>query len=86
MNLLDKIMRLFGYENIKNIKIPKAYKKTPPTYCKMERKRIFYVRNKKLWRFLTQIVISRNNLLIDGYTAYLIAKENNIKYVKVVRV
>lgn len=86
MKLLDKIMRLFGYENIEYISISREFRKTPPSELKMRNKRIFYVRNKRLWKFLNLIVISRYNVLLDGYTSYLIAKENNIKYVKVVRV
>ena len=86
MNLKDKIMRLFGYENIEYISISREFRKTPPSEYKMHKKRLFYVRNKGLWKFLNLIVVSRYNVLLDGYTAYIIAKENNIKYVKVVRV
>ena len=87
MNIKDKIMRLFGYENIENIKIPFEYTKTPPGKAKMKNKREFYELTRK---FMELIIITKDWFddwyLIDGYTSYLIAKENNIKYVKVVRV
>lgn len=45
-------------------------------------RRLVYRATKKLF---AQIVLDNENFLIDGYTSYLIAKENNKKYVKVVR-
>lgn len=85
--MIDFIMRLFGYENIDNIKIYNDYAKTPPRWKKLETKKWFYEATGK---FLSLIVIEKNRTgewyLIDGYTSYLIAKEKNIKYVKVVRV
>ena len=82
MKLLDKIMRLFGYENIENILIRISYKWHPPRKEKMEKRREFYHTYGILY---TPIVLERQ-ILKDGYTSYLIAKENGIKYVKVVRV
>ena len=88
MNIKNKIMRLFGYENIDNIHIYDNFKQTPPSEEKMKRKRWLYEVSEG--RFLDLIVIEKawygNWYLKDGYTSYLIAKENNIKYVKVVRV
>ena len=88
MKLLDKLMQLFGYENIENIYIYDDFKETPPKKNKMDFRRYYYDACKKFW---APIVITRhwkhgNWYLRDGYTSYLIAKENNIKYVKVVRV
>lgn len=82
MNLKDRIMRLFGYENIENILIRISYKWHPPREEKMEQRRKFYFDYGTLY---TPIILERH-ILKDGYTSYLIAKENNIKYVKVVRV
>lgn len=85
MKLLDKFMRLFGYENIENIHIREEFKKHPPRAEKMLERRRYYISNKE---FYVPIVVTRIGawILMDGYTSYLIAKENNIKYVKVVRV
>ena len=86
MNLKDKIMRLFGYENIENIYILEEFKKHPPRKVKMAERILYYIETGG--KFKVPIVITRIGswVLKDGYTSYLIAKENNIKYVKVVRV
>ena len=88
MKIKDKIMRLFGYENIENIYIYDDFKKHPPRKVKMAERVLYYMENKK---FKVPIIITKhwaygNWYLRDGYTSYLIAKENNIKYVKVVRI
>ena len=81
MKIKDKIMRLFGYENIKNIKISEEFKKTPPQLWKVGRAEIFWL---KYGKFRSWIVIGRNGLLEDGYITYLIAKKYGKKYVKVI--
>lgn len=74
------ILRLLGKERLDKIIIPDSFKK--PKKWKMKRKRAHY----KFFReFQQPIVISPTGVLIDGYTSYLIAKEENMKYVKVVR-
>ena len=83
MKLLDKILRLFGYENIENIKITWDFFKHPPRKEKMKLRRKYY---KAFRDFYVPIILDKRRVLKDGYTSYLIAKENNIKYVKVVRV
>ena len=89
MNLLDKIMRLFGYENIENICIYENFKKYQPRKVKMAERILFF---KETGKLKVPIVVNKyaglygEFWLKDGYTSYLIAKENNIKYVKVVRV
>ena len=42
-------------------------------------KREYFRRND---RFESKIVLNRDFLLIDGYTSYLLAKENGMKYVE----
>lgn len=87
MNLKDKIMRLVGYENIENIHISWDFKKKPPRKVKMAEKTLYFIETGKLKE---AIVIEKTgrwkNYIVDGYTSYLIAKKNNIKYVRVVRV
>ena len=92
--MIDFIMRLFGYENIDRIHICDDFKNKPPKKDKMDFRRYYYNVRKKFW---VPIVVKKEYIwhnvwvcggilcLVDGYTSYLIAKENNIKYVKVVR-
>ena len=82
MKIIDIIMRLFGYENINNIKIQEDFIKHPPRESKMSARRMY------CWvtdEFFVPIIIDENNILQDGYTSYLIAAERKIKYVKVIR-
>lgn len=81
MKIKDKIMRWFGYENIKNIKISEEYKKTPPQLWKVGRAEVFWL---KYGIFRSWIILDSNGLLEDGYTTYLVAKKYKIKYVKVI--
>ena len=82
MSIKDRIMRLFGYENIKNIKISEEFKKTPPQLWKVGRAEILFL---KYCKFRSWIVIDKNGILEDGYITYLIAKKYGKKYVKVIR-
>lgn len=77
------IRKLLGYEKLENIKIPYKFRKTSPTKLKMEIKKEYYNKHKK---FQSQVIVNKNNKLIDGYTTYLIAKQEQLKYIKVVRV
>lgn len=79
---MDKILRIFGYENIRNIKIQEAFKNSPPRTIKFIAKLMYYQAYK---RFEQPIVLNKNGYLIDGYTTYLISKGMGKKYVKVVR-
>ena len=45
-------------------------------------RRLMYQYNKTL---CADIVLDTDGYLVDGYTSYLIAKENNLTYVKVKR-
>lgn len=68
-----KIMR------IKDIIIPKEFQK-PRTEKMNERIEYF----KKNQNFETQIVVDKDNNLIDGYTTYLIAKKYGINFINVI--
>jgi len=67
---------------IENIIIPTSYKATPPAERKLVYAREFY---KQYGLLAPLIVISDNNVLIDGYTAYLVAEENGFKEVTFAR-
>lgn len=79
---MDKLMRLFGFENINNIKIKESFKNNPPKYHKLLEKKIYHMQHNK---YEQPIVIDDDNWLIDGYTTYLIEKGFERKYVKVKR-
>ena len=79
---MDKIMRLFGKENINNIIISNEFKNTVPKPNKMRDKWLFY---KVFGEFKERIVLDEDNCLVDGYTSYLIAKEEGKKYVPVTK-
>lgn len=78
--MLDLIMKLLGYENINKIRIQEDYKK--PREIKLEAKRHFY----KKYGILPEIILDKNNILLDGFCSYYIAQVWDIKYVKVRRV
>ena len=69
-----KIMR------INDIRIPKEFQK-PRTEKMNERIEYF----KKNQNFETQIVVDKDNNLIDGYTTYLIAKKYGINFINVIK-
>lgn len=78
--MFKKLMKLLNYENILNIKISKEFKNHPPKYTKLMEKQIFYLENNK---FKDDIILDNTNTLVDGYTAYLIAKQFHKKWLKV---
>lgn len=65
-----KIVRL------SKIKIPDYYVK--PNIVKMNDRYKYYLINKK---YLVPIIVDKNNMLVDGYTSYLIAKELKKRFV-----
>lgn len=83
--MIDKIMKLIGYEKLENIKIQEKFKKHPPNAMKMNKRKFYYYYNHHK-KFYVPIVVNKNNILVDGYTSYLIAKEYKLKYVPVKRV
>lgn len=68
---------------IKDIKIQDRYKESPPRRGKMESKWKHY---KQYRKFEEEIIVNKHNVLIDGYTSYLIAKQEGIKSVQVVKI
>ena len=86
--IIRKIKSLFGiYESgysycvkLKDIVIPAEFQATRPRYRKMMFKREFFNRN---GIFESSIVLDKEFTLKDGYTSYIIAKENGMKYVDV---
>lgn len=77
--MLDLIMKLLGYANIKKIKIKDYYKK--PRYNKLQAKKAFY----RKYGLLPEIILDKNNVLVDGFCSYYIARIWELKYVKVRR-
>lgn len=74
--IIDSFIQIFGYINIEKVKIKDGYKK--PRLKKLEYKKDFYRNNK----MLPEIILNRNNVLVDGFCSYYIAKVWNIKYLK----
>lgn len=70
-------------KKLKNIKISKEFKMKYPKTLKLISKMEYYLRNNK---FEQPIVINKDNVLVDGYTSYIIAQMLNKKYVRVKRV
>ena len=70
-------------KRLKNIKISKEFKMKYPRTLKLISKMEYYLRNNK---FEQPIIINKDNVLIDGYTSYIIAQMLNKKWVRVKRV
>ena len=79
----ENLLEFFGYIDITKIKIEEDFKKTKPKYRKMQEKKMFFAVTGK---FMEPIIINQNNVLINGYTSYILANCNYYKYVKVKRV
>lgn len=77
------LLKIFRIERLSKIKIQEKFRKHPPQRQKMNERRFYYFWSKK---FAVPIVINKENVLIDGYTSYLIAKEHNMEYVPIKRV
>ena len=63
-------------KKIDDIKIFSCFEERPPKTEKMEQKRAYFQETGLLQ---SQIILDSENNLIDGYTSYLLAKENDIK-------
>lgn len=65
---------------IENIKIPHYF--VQPNEKKLKEREIYY---KKHNYFKSTIVLDKNNLLIDGYTTYLLALNYKYDYITILR-
>ena len=63
---------------ISDIKIYPCFQETPPGAQKMEQKEQYFI---KTGLFKSDIILDSDNYLIDGYTSYLLAKEQGMEYV-----
>lgn len=83
MKLLDRIIVKFTGQEIvkfKNVKIKSSFKYVNER--KMHEKRKYA---EKYGFYKDEIIIDKDNYLIDGYTSYLLAKENGIEELLVTR-
>ena len=85
--IIRKIIATLGLHNpgesynvkLSDIIVPTEFKESQPRFKKMMHKREYFRRNNK---FESKIVLNKDFLLIDGYTSYLLAKENDMKHVE----
>ena len=70
------------YMKLSKIKIKDSFKKTEPAGWKMRERWEYY---RQMGRLYSPIVVNERGYLVDGYTSYLIAKEDGLKEVEVVR-
>ena len=67
---------------LSDIKISKSFAATTPKEEKMNICRDFWNNN---YKQIKDIVINKDNILVDGYVQYLILKENNVENADVVK-
>lgn len=67
--------------DIDNIIISDEFKSTNPSIEKIQERLDYYNKNKK---FMKEIVINKDCVLVDGYITYLLARMFNFEYIKVV--
>lgn len=65
---------------IEDIKIYPCFQETPPGERKMEMNEQYFIKTGIL---KSEIILDSDNYLIDGYTSYLLAKQQGIDYVPV---
>lgn len=63
---------------LSKIKISEGFKKHKPTNEKMNNKNYFYIINDT---FKEKVILDKNNVLVDGYTTYLLAKQYGKKII-----
>lgn len=82
-NYIENSDRMIDFEiiKLKDITIPKHFRK--PKKEKIEERKKYF---KNYKNFETSIILNDRNVLIDGYTTYLIAKENKLSHVYIKRV
>lgn len=72
-----------GYEYLvylKDIEITPQFQETKPKFVKLTQKYDWYCKHDK---FQSPIRLTRNFVLVDGYTSYLLAKKFNLDKVPV---
>lgn len=77
VNLLKGAKRM---KEIDDIKIFPCFEEHPPKTEKMEQKRAYF---RETGLLQSQIILDSENNLIDGYTSYLLARENDMEYVPI---
>lgn len=77
MDLLKNLSMPYIVIETDLIKIPENF--TKPNKNKLKNRIEYYNKNKC---FEVPIIIDPNNMLLDGYTSYLIAKKYNLKTVQ----
>ena len=63
---------------LNKIKISKEFKNHNPKNNKMDDKNYFYIIN---GTFKEKIILNKDNVLVDGYTTYLLAKMYEKKFI-----
>lgn len=63
---------------LSKIKISEEFKKHKPKSKKMNDKNIYFILNNT---FKEKIILDKNNILVDGYTTYLLAKQYEKKII-----
>lgn len=68
--------------DIEKIIIKNDFKKHKPKREKMIIRKMYFMKHDE---FYSPIVLDENNVLVDGYTSYLIAKEFKFQWVEFIR-
>lgn len=74
MKLTKKTGKIY-WISIEKIKIPHEFAQTPPNKKKMEQKWTYY---RKTGKLQSSILLTRDYVLVDGYTSYIIACETDM--------
>lgn len=67
---------------LSKIKISDGFKAHKPSKEKMFEKIEYFMLNGK---FKEKIILDKNNVLVDGYTTYLLAKQSGKKFIRAYR-
>lgn len=72
------------YEVIKieDIKIKEQFRKSGINKKKLRQKECFYI---EFGYFEDRIILNENNYLLDGYSTYILALQNGIKEIEIIR-
>ena len=64
---------------LSKIKIPKEFQEHKPKSKKMNDKNIYFILNNT---FKEKNILDKNNVLVDGYTNYLLSQEYEKKFIR----